>query len=131
MDDSDANKRTVDDVLQSTSDVLFPTESGERRVSLASRSSEGDSPLHVLAWRSDVEGVELLIEAGADPNAVGDMDETPLHAAIHCRCVPVAAALLRAGARADIRSEFGVTPLELATEVGGEIAELFGRVDDR
>jgi uncharacterized protein len=124
VDDSGANRRTLDDVLQSTSDVLFPDELGERRVSLSSRDAEGDSPLHVLAWRSDDEGVGMLIDAGADVNAIGDMGETPLHVAIHRRCLPVAARLLRAGAQLDIRSEFGVTPLEMATEAGGEIAAL-------
>ena len=117
--------------MQSTSDVLFPAELGEHRVSLSSRDADGDSPLHVLAWRSDVEGVELLVDAGADANAIGDMGETPLHVAIHRRCIPIVVILVRAGARTDIPSEFGATPLDLATEVGGEIAKIVRGPDVR
>ena len=58
--------RSVDELLQSVSDVLFPAENREKIVSLASRSSEGDTALHVMAWRRDLEGAQLLIAAGAD-----------------------------------------------------------------
>lgn len=53
-------------LLQSLSDVLFPEELSETPVRIDSRSSEDDTPLHLLAWRSDVPGARLLLAAGAD-----------------------------------------------------------------
>lgn len=124
--------RTLNGVLQSTSDVLFPAELGERPVAIDSRDSDGDTPLHVMTWQNDLEGVEILIAAGADVNAVGDMGETPLHVAVRVGNVVMAGALLRAGARDDISSRFESvsTPREKAIEVGGAMAELFERKND-
>lgn len=124
--------RTLDEVLQSASDVLFPEDLGERPVAITSRSSNGDTPLHVMTWRNDLEAVEILISAGADVDAVGDMGETPLHIAARGGNVAIATALLKAGARDDIRSEweFVSTPHEMAERAGGAIAELFARKND-
>jgi ankyrin repeat protein len=106
--------RTLNEVLQSTSDVLFPDELGERLVAIDSCDIEGDTPLHVMAWRNDLEAVELLVKAGADVNALGDMSETPLHVALRMNSPGVVEVLLGAGARDDIRGEFGETPREMA-----------------
>jgi uncharacterized protein len=108
--------RTVDEVLASTSDVIFPAEIGRAKVSLDSRCCDGDTPLHVVAWRNDVEAAEVLIAAGADVNALGEMGETPLHVAVHNQNGRLARILLAAGARADIRGEFG-TAREMAAKV--------------
>jgi ankyrin repeat protein len=69
-----------------------------------------------------------LIQAGADVNAVGDMGQTPLHVAISMDNPKMVAALLKAGARDDIRSEFGSTPREDALAHGGRMAALFPKV---
>lgn len=111
-------QRTLAEVLVSVSDVLFPEDLGERPVALDSRGSDGDTPLHVLAWRRDAVGAGLLIAAGAAVNVAGDMGDTPLHVAIRQRDRPLAALLVRAGARTDIRSEFGDTATELAARKG-------------
>ena len=108
--------RTLDEVLQSTSDTLFPGDLGERAVSINSTDCDGDTPLHVLIWRGDNPGAHLLIENGADVNAVGDMGETPLHIALRKDNLPIVRALVAARARADIVSEFGVSALQLAME---------------
>jgi ankyrin repeat protein len=78
-----------------------------------------------MAWRNDLEAVEILISAGANVNAIGDMGETPLHVAISNQNPEMVAALLRAGARDDIRSEFGSTPREKAARLGDVMAALF------
>jgi ankyrin repeat protein len=49
----------------------------------------------------------VLIEHGADVNAVGDMGETPLHIARHLGYRDIMRQLVEAGADATIRSEFG------------------------
>jgi ankyrin repeat protein len=116
-----APNRTLEGVLQSTSDCLFPEHLGTRVVTLSSTDCDGDTPLHVLIWRGDTAGAQLLIEAGADVNAVGDMGETPLHIAVRKDNLSLVRALLAAGAKMDIVSEFGVTARALAAEKGIEI----------
>ena len=118
--------RTLDDVLRSVSDVLFPEHLGEMPVGVGSRGVDGDTPLHVLAWRDDICGAELLIAAGADVNAAGDMGETPLHVAVAGEHVELVQLLLAAGGDPDLRSEFGETAREKAARVGGKMAGLFG-----
>jgi ankyrin repeat protein len=110
----EAVTRTLSEVLQSTSDVLFPEDLGERRVEIDSSDVEGDTPLHVMAWRNDLEAVEILVNAGANVNALGDMSETPLHVALRMNSPRIAEVLLQAGARDDIRGEFDETPREMA-----------------
>jgi uncharacterized protein len=117
--------RTVDQVLQSASDVLFPAELGRKSVTIDSTDAEGDTALHVMAWRNDLEGVRLLLGAGADTNAIGDMGETPLHVAIAMGNPQMVQAMLAAGACTDIRSEFGETGVEKARRAGGPVAMLF------
>jgi ankyrin repeat protein len=74
---------------------------------LTYRAPEGDTCLHVAAYRSDVRAVKLLLRAGLDPNAQGDMSSTPLH----CASDPeVYQLLLAAGASVDAINEFGQKP---------------------
>lgn len=106
--------RTIEEILQSTSDVLFPAELGEAKVCIDSTDTKGDTPLHVLIWREDTEGALVLTENNAPINAVGDMGETPLHVAISQKNGRVINALIDAGAITDIVSEFGETAISKA-----------------
>ena len=113
-----SSDRTLGAVLQSTSDCLFPADLGERPVDIDSRGGDGDTPLHVLLWRDDVDGALLLIRHEANVNAVGDMGETPLHVALRQGQSSVVTSLLAAGASTEVVSEFGQTPDQLANERG-------------
>lgn len=113
------------EVLTSLSDVMFPSDAGEHPVAIDSVGYDGDTPLHVLAWQNDLEGLQILIAAGADLNAQGEMNETPLHIAITQRNIPMIQALLKAGARDDIRCEFGDTAKERAVESGKDMEQHF------
>jgi len=64
-----------------------------------------------------------LIENDANIDAVGDMGETPLHVAISKNERRVIDALLEAGARTDIVSEFGQTQVEKARQYGVSLRE--------
>lgn len=118
---------TLDGVLQSAAESLFPLETGEEQVTVESRSSEGDTPLHVMVWRKDIESVRILLLGGADVNAIGDMDQTPLHVAIMQEDVDMIKLLLQAGATTSARSAFGKTAIEEAASKGGLIWRLFSK----
>jgi len=113
MSDEKKNSRSLEKTLQSTSDVLFPEEIGDKLVEINSRSCDGDTPLHVMVWRRDKTAVEMLIKSGADINAVGDMGETPLHVAVRQKDGDIIKLLLDSGAKTDIRSEFNKTSGEI------------------
>jgi len=117
-------RKTLEEILQSVSDVMFPAELGEKQVLIDSRDVEGDTPLHVMAWREDLYGAKILIDAGADVNAVGDMGETPLHVALTNKNEELTELLLNSGANPDIRSEFEETAREKAEEMGGVFKKL-------
>ena len=108
------SQRTLEEILQSTSDNLFPADLGDALVEIDSVGCDGDTPLHVLIWRDDTEGALILIENGALINACGDMGETPLHIAIHKKNKNIIDALITKNARTDIFSEFGQTALDKA-----------------
>jgi ankyrin repeat protein len=116
--------RSLDEILQSVSDVLFPDGLGETHVDINCRGAGGDSPLHVLAWRLDVDGMQRLLEAGADVDAVGEMGQTPLLVAIALDSEDMVKLLLEADAHVMIRSEFDKTALDEACEKGGRVREM-------
>jgi ankyrin repeat protein len=113
--------RTLAEILQSTSESLFPADLGTRTVTLQSVDSDGDTPLHVLIWRGDTHGAQVLIENGANVDAVGDMGETPLHVAIRKENLTVVRALVEAGAKTDIVSEFGESAGTMAGNKGIDV----------
>lgn len=117
--------RTLDEILASCSNTLFPAQIGRAPVQLDSVASDGDTPLHVMLWRDDTEAVLMLLKAGAKVNVLGDMSETPLHIAVK-RHNPIAAeALLKAGANPDAMSEFGETPRTIATKRAPKLRRFF------
>lgn len=119
------NQVSLEELLASCSDCLFPADIGEALVTLDSRGVDGDSPLHVMVWRDDTEAILRFVEAGADVNAVGDMSETPLHVAVEMRNLMAIEVMLKAGADPTCKSEFGHSPQTLAKEIGGEVFRIF------
>jgi ankyrin repeat protein len=111
-------------LLQSTADTLFPG-LGNAVVTLASRAEDGDTPLHVLLWRKDVDGARALVAAGIDVNAAGDLQDTALHVAIRLKLADAVAMLLAAGANPDASNLFGDTPRAAAYKHGGAVADCF------
>ena len=118
-------RQSLDEILQSLSESLYPDKMGNAKVKINSTDVDGDTPLHVLAGRCNIYGLEVLIESGAEVNAVGDMGETPLHVAISQNDMKAIQLLLNAGANINIKSEFNETAKEKAVKIGGEIAKLF------
>ena len=115
----------ISEILQTASDRIYPSELGHAKVTLDSRSIDGDTPLHIFIWGNETESAIALIQNGADVNAIGSMGETPLHVALHQNNNAVMEELLKANAKTDIISDFGKTPINLADEKGIEILKGF------
>ena len=82
---------------------------------------DGSTPLHFAsAWARDPRIVSLLLQAGAEVNAVSSSRETPLHVAARMTANPATiVALVEAGAELEVwspgaHSPYGWTPLHLA-----------------
>mmetsp|Transcript_113163 Transcript_113163/g.205826 ORF Transcript_113163/g.205826 Transcript_113163/m.205826 type:complete len:402 (+) Transcript_113163:85-1290(+) len=72
------------------------------------------SALHCAGARGRAEILKLPLAEKADPNAMDDAGNTPLHFAADLGHARAARALLEAGGRADAGNNFGRTPLENA-----------------
>jgi uncharacterized protein len=83
--------------------------------SVHSRAMTGDTPLHaVVHWGNDA--VLTLLRAGADPNAKGELNKTPLHIAAGTGDIQVCRTLLDYGASPDLVDDFGFKPLKKLSE---------------
>jgi len=67
-----------------------------------------DTCLHIAAHRGSLRAVELLLKAGLDVNAQGDMGYTALH---YASTPEIVALLLAHGASRSIKNEFGKSPI--------------------
>ena len=74
---------------------------------------DGDTCLHVAALRGDEEAARLLLEAGLEVDAKGDMGCTALHYAFMKKHFAIAALLIEKGASQEIKNGFGKTPREM------------------
>jgi len=91
---------------------------------VASRNALQVMPLHSAAAGSHVGVARLLVEAGADVNAVQPHGYRPLHAAAQNGNAELTEVLLAAGADPAARTDDGKTPADLAAAAGHEeIAE--------
>jgi len=91
-------------------------------------SGDGWTPLHLASFFGHAEGVRLLLERGADPNAfsINGMRNTPLHAGLAGPLgVDGARLLLQAGADVRARQHGGYVPMHSAANRGEvELVEL-------
>jgi hypothetical protein len=77
-----------------------------------------ETALHYLAVENFVEGVRLLLELGADPNAQSDSGDTPLHDCLTLGNNELVDILLEAGANPNIFNECEETPMYRVAERG-------------
>ena len=83
------------------------------------RDDTQETALHVAALTDDVELVEMLLAAGADPDAREEIfNETPLHVAALWSEPASIAALAEAGADVEARARDEETPLFIAAKSG-------------
>ena len=95
-------------------------------LSTLSRNSTRNTPLHAaLAGMTNATLVKRLLDAGADPNAVGETGVRPLHLAASRGDAALTALLIERGADASATMEDGTTPADMAVKRGhGELSEL-------
>ena len=69
----------------------------------------GDTMLHFAAEYGDADEIEVLVAAGVNVNAIGDIGNTPLHSAALMGKDACVKRLLELGADPTVRNEFGET----------------------
>ena len=95
-------------------------------LTLVRSSAAEDLRLLDAVKRQDEAGVRLLIKQKVDPEARQADGTTALHWAAHRNNLAIAQALLQAGAKVNVVTELGVTPLVLAGENGnGDMVTAF------
>jgi uncharacterized protein len=96
----------------------------EHPLTVHSRNYDSDSPLHTVIGWQDIQAAKILIQAGADINALGEENNTPLHRAIEMSEFNIARMLIAHGAKQDIKNAEGKRPCDLCWE--GEWPSIFG-----
>ena len=87
--------------------------------SIGQRTNKGMTPLHYAANLDRLEAANLLLRAGAEPDAVFPSSQTtPLHWAADADAEDVLRLLLRSQATVDARAKHDLTPLHLAARKG-------------
>ena len=83
------------------------------------RSNDGSTALLWAAHWGDVKTTDLLLRAGADPNAANDFRMTPLSQACVNGSAALVELLLKAGADPNTPVATGETPLMTCSKTGG------------
>ncbi len=97
----------------------------EKGADHAAKNRRGAEPLHYAAdantWHpvAQVETIDGLMSAGANPNALDKSGVSPLHRAVRTRCAAAVRALLAGGAAPRGKNQSGSTPLHLAVQNTG------------
>jgi ankyrin repeat protein len=97
-------------------------------VNVASRNDMNVMPLHSAVAGRHLAVAKVLLEHGADPNAVSHAGWTPIHGAADHGDMALLRVLLAHGAQPDPRNDDGLTPADLAqSKAHVEAVELLTR----
>ena len=87
-------------------------------VELSDRDVDNDTALHLAAKGNHTDVAQVLIDAGADIDAVNNFGCSPLHSACASGALSIVKMLVRAGAEVHATNDKGRTCLHLAAELG-------------
>lgn len=82
------------------------------------RDKRGETALHVAARHGNLDGVNSILDAGADVDALSFHEWTPLHLACRYGYVNIARVLLESGADFNKTGSYGRTALDFAIHNG-------------
>jgi ankyrin repeat protein len=117
-----AHWTSLNELLEYMSGMMF-----DAPVSVKSTKGDGDTPLHTACVWGDIGAIDLLLAGGADVNARGDQETTPLYNAVSFQRVRSVERLLRAGATADDSNLLGFTARQRALSSKNQrLISLFG-----
>lgn len=115
------DREVVAELIRDGVDVNLPNKSDEM-------GNENETALHAAAWWGRPEMAKILIDAGANVNAVDKDRSTPLHEAVRMGKIRVARLLLERGANLDAKDNKGVTPRTMGGDFsrgeGGNVEKL-------
>ena len=103
---------TLKEVLDDA--IYCPGFKGQSDLSVHSRGSGGETPLHWMATLGDPPAIRLLVEAGADINAADAAGNAALHEAVSRRQVVAVQELLVLGADISLSNALGQTAYDIA-----------------
>lgn len=78
------------------------------------------APLHSSVAAKNLEITQMLLDRGAQPDAMQQNDVTPLHEAAHNNSPAIAKALLKAGADKNLKTKDGKSAMDFAKEVNAK-----------
>jgi ankyrin repeat protein len=78
------------------------------------------APLHSSVAAKSFEITVMLLDRGANPNAMQQNDVTPLHAAAHNNSPAIVKVLLKSGADKHLKTKDGKDAMDFAKEVGAK-----------
>ena len=103
-------------------DTQAMTQFLENPENIAARSSDGFTPLHLAAFFNQPAIASLLLDKGAEVNAVAGNPSRvcPLHSAVACGATEIVKMLLENGADANAGQQGGWTALQAAARHGNQ-----------
>ena len=104
-------------LLELGADVRAKNRRGAESLHAASAGAPGGQPWNP---KRQAATMELLIDAGADPNSLAAGGVAPLHVAVRTRCAAAVQTLLERGANPRLGNDAGSTPLHLAVQTTGK-----------
>jgi ankyrin repeat protein len=110
-------------LMQSGANPLLPTKENTTPLMVAAGLGNNEDPTEGQK-KTALEAARILVDLGADVNAVGENGWTALHGAAYTGADDMAQFLVEKGARMDVKDIFGQTPFSIAAgQIGARIVE--------
>jgi ankyrin repeat protein len=103
---------------------------GDELVDVNQPGMFGSQMLHLAAFKNDCADISVLLDAGANLNACGDLNLSALHYAVLGDSTDAMKLLLQKGIDKTLENEFGETAFEMARVLGNtDVEELINELN--